>query len=258
MKRCGDMTAIRLTIWLIGIGVLMPVSAQAQWTASGDSGFVAISGGGQFTERQLATSFTVTKFDETAALEIERSSGSGGLFDLTAGIRVVGNLAVGLAFSVFETTEDISLRGTVPSPLFFDRPRTVTFEATGLKRRELGIHLSALYVFPVSDRILVSIFGGPSVFQLRQGLVRDIELGPETDAPLFGSVDVSSVVIDSVRNWAVGGHAGVDGTFLLTSQLGVSGFFRVAGGAVDLTSGNISVSVDVGGAQLGGGLKLFF
>ncbi len=258
MKRCGDMTTTRLTIWLIGIGVLVPASAQAQWTASADSGFVAISGGGQFTDRQLATSFTVTKFDETGTLEVERSSGSGGLFDLAAGMRVVGNLAVGLAFSVFETTEDISGRGTVPSPLFFDRPRSVTFEATGLKRRELGIHVSAVYLYPVSDRILVSFFGGPSVFQLRQGLVRDIELGPETDAPLFESVDVSSVVIDSVRNWGIGGHAGVEGTFLLTSQLGVSGFFRFAAGAVDLTSGDTSRSVDVGGAQLGGGLKLFF
>ena len=46
--------------------------------------------------------------------------------------------------------------------------------------------------------------------------------------------------------------------FLLNDQLGVGGFFRFAGGSVDLPIGNAMTSVDVGGAQLGGGLRLYF
>ena len=86
----------------------------------------------------------------------------------------------------------------------------------------------------------------------------DVELGPETDAPFFDTVDVASVSTTTVSETGLGVHIGFDETFLLNDQLGVGGFFRFAGGSVDLPAGDTLVSVDVGGVQVGGGLRLFF
>lgn len=134
----------------------------------------------------------------------------------------------------------------------------MTFTETALKHREVGIHISAVYVLPVSERFMLSIFGGPTVFRVRQDLVTDVELGPETAAPLFDMVSVASVTTSSANESGIGGHIGFDGTFLLNDQLGVGGFVRYTGGSVDLPTGTTTTTIDVGAAQLGGGLRLFF
>ena len=157
-----------------------------------------------------------------------------------------------------ENQENITGTGAVPNPLFFDRPRIVMFEETDLKHREIGIHFSAVYVIRVADRVVVTVSGGPSLLRLRQDLVSNIELGPETDVPFFDTVSVASVATTSANERGLGGHIGFDGTFLLNEQLGVSAFARYVGGSVDLHNGDSVVSVDVGGFQFGGGLRLFF
>jgi len=249
--------ARRLASVLVGMTVLMLASAQAQTSEWDGNGFISISGGSQFSDKQFEERLSVPKFDETAEFQTDHTSGSGGILDVAGGLRLVGNLAFGVGFSLMENQGDATGHGTVPNPLFFDRDRSVTFDATGLKHREVGIHFSAVYVIPLGDRFLVSIFGGPTVFRLRQELVGDVALGPELDLPFFDSVDVASVTTTSVSETGLGGHVGVDGTFLLNDQLGVVGFFRFDGGSVDVATGTTQVSIDVGGAQAGGGLRIF-
>ena len=115
-----------------------------------------------------------------------------------------------------------------------------------------------VYVIPLSDRIRVSVFGGPTLFRLNQDIVEDLQLGPEPGAPFFNTVDVQSAVASSVTQSGFGGHFGFDGTYLLTSQFGVTGIFRFAGGSVELLDESSATSIDVGGPQLSGGLRLFF
>ena len=243
---------------LLGMVVLSMASAQSQTTKWEGKGFFSISGGGQFGDTAFEAPLTVETFDEFAQFETDHTSSSGGLLDVAGGFRIAGNLAFGVGFSVMENEDDATGRGTVPNPLFFDRSREVTYTATGLKHREIGINLSAVYVIPVTERFLVSIFGGPTFFRLRQSLVSDLQLGPETDPPFFDSVEVTSVATTSVSESGFGGHIGFDGTVLLNDFLGVGGFFRFASGSVDLPMGGTTVSVDVGGLQLGGGLRLMF
>ena len=256
MKRRGDIVARGLAAATAVMAVLTLGSAQAQeWTGNG---FVSISGGGQFGDRQFEANLSVPKFDEIAEFETDHALSGGGILDVAGGLRVWRNLAFAVGFSVQESSDEITGSGSVPNPLFFDRPRAVTFAETGLKHREVGIHFSAVYVIPVSDRFTVSLFGGPTIFRVRQDPVSSIVLGPETDAPLFETVTVASVGTSSVDETGGGGHLGFDGTFLLNDQLGVGGFFRYAGGSVDLPTGNSMTSLDVGGAQVGGGLRVFF
>lgn len=262
MRRNGDVVARRLTILFVCLAVLTLGRAEAQiseWVSEWDGlGFISISGGGQFSDRELTVTQSAPKFEEVAQFETNHTSGSGGLLDVAGGVRIMRNLGVGVGLSFLRNQSNANGTGTVPNPLFFDRPRDVTFAQTGLEHREIGIHFSAVYVIPVSDRFMVSAFGGPTLFRLRQDLVSNVELGPETHAPLFDIVNVESVSTTSVSETGFGGHIGFDGTFLLNDQLGVGGFFRYAGGSVDLPTGDTLVSVSVGGLQIGGGLRLFF
>ncbi len=248
--------ARRLTATVATVALLTLGSAEAQeWTGNG---FISISGGGQLGDRQFEANLSVPKFDEIAEFETDHALSGGGILDVGGGLRVWRNLGFGAGFSMLQTSDDVSGTGSVPNPLFFDSPRSVTFTETGLKHREVGVHFSAVYVIPVSERFMVSLFGGPTIFRVRQDFVTDVELGPETDAPLFETVSVASVTTSSTDETGFGGHIGFDGTFLMNDQLGVGGFFRYTGGSVDLPAGNSMKTIDVGGAQLGGGLRLFF
>ena len=258
MRRDRDVAARRLTTLFVCLATLTLGSAEAQTSEWDGHGFISISGGGQFSDREFKIPLSVPMFDELARFETTHTSGSGGLLDVAGAVRIAGNLGVGGGLSVTRSQNDGLGTGIVPNPLFFDRSRDVSFLETGLEQREIGIHFSAVYVIPVSDRFLVSVVGGPTLFRLRQDLVSDVELGPETDAPFFDTVDVASVSTTTVSETGLGVHIGFDGTFLLNDQLGVGGFFRFAGGSVDLPAGDTLVSVDVGGVQVGGGLRLFF
>ena len=243
---------------VIGLLIFASANASAQTSEWTQQGFVSLSGGGQFGNGELQSIISVPKFDELAELNIEHNIGSGGVLDFTGGVRLWRNIALGIGFSLFEGKDEISGNGSVPNPLFFDRHRDVAIEDTGPKQRQIGIHFSAVYVMPLTDRIIVSFSGGPTVFNIRQGFVSGFQLGPETDVPFFDTVSVESVSTEITSASSLGGHLGVDGTFMYTEQLGFGGFFRYSVGSVDIPVGNRNISASLGGTQLGAGVRVFF
>ena len=56
----------------------------------------------------------------------------------------------------------------------------------------------------------------------------------------------------------VGFHVGADGSYRLTPRLAVGAFLRYAAATVDLAGRAGEVSVDVGGLQIGAGVRLQF
>ena len=172
----------------LAIAVSTVGSAQAQTSEWEGNGFVAIGGGGQFSDKEFKAKLSVPKFDEVADFETTHTSGSGGLLDISGGLRIVGNLGFGVAFSLMENQDDIAGTGTVPNPLFFDRPRSVMFAETGLKHREIGVHFSAVYVIPVSERFLISVSGGPNLVSAPSGPSRVLKksvCGIDTAIPTY-------------------------------------------------------------------------
>ena len=258
MTQHGTRVARGLPAIISSIMVLSFASAHAQTSDWDGTGFVTIGGGTQSASQTFKSTKSVMKYGELAEFETDYSSSNGAILDVSAGIRVWQKLAFSVGVSLFESQDNISGQGTVPNPLFIGRPRTVTFEGASFQHRQLGIHLSIVYVIPLSERIRVSVFGGPTLFQLNQDIVEELQLGPETGAPLFNTVEVQSAVATSVTQAGIGGHFGFDGTYLLTSQFGVTGTFRFAGGSVELLDGDSAIPVDVGGPQFSAGLRLFF
>ena len=259
MNRYRNIVVAKLAVLMIGLAL---GNAEAQvWPAFQEwtgRGFVSVGGGGQLGGRQFKDQSSIRKFDELALLETQHTLTGGGLLDVSGGLRLWRSLGASIGFSTVHMTDDIAGTGTVPNPLLYHRPRPVSYAKTGLKRQELAVHLSAVYVVPVSERFIVSILAGPTLFRIHQDVISDVELGPETQAPLFSTVTVNALTTASVGRTGIGGHIGFDGTFLLNEELGASGFVHYAGGAVDLPSSNTVISINVGGAQVGGGLKLFF
>ena len=259
MNRYRNIVVAKFTILIVGL-TLGNAEAQIwpnfqEWTGQG---FVSVGGGGQLGGHQFKDQSSLRKFDELALLETQHTLTGGGLLDVSGGLRLWRSLGASIGFSTVRMTDDIVGTGTVPNPLLHQRPRPVSYTETGLKHHELAVHLSAVYVVPVSERFIVSLLAGPTLFRIHQDVISEVELGPETQAPLFSTVTVNALTTSSVGRTGFGGHIGFDGTFLLNEELGASGFFHYAGGAVDLPSGNTVISIKVGGAQLGGGLKLFF
>jgi hypothetical protein len=71
-------------------------------------------------------------------------------------------------------------------------------------------------------------------------------------------VSLGSVAVQSVKDTGVGFNIGVDGTYLFTDRIGGGIVLRYTGGSVDLDSDAGTVSLDVGGFQIGFGLRVRF
>ena len=74
---------------------------------------------------------TGTIYDEAATITSSSTFSSGSLFDVAVGIRVFRNLTVGVGYHQEQNDTDGQLTGSIPSPVFFNRPRTLTDSVTG-------------------------------------------------------------------------------------------------------------------------------
>jgi hypothetical protein len=229
-------------------------NAQVQpWT---DNGYFNINYSYQSGDRSFEESLTDTVFAEEATYAVEHGSGGGGQFDIGGGVRVWQNLAAAVSVTSFSTSDGASITGSVPHPLFFNSPRTGVFSRTDLEHKELGVHIQAAWVMPLNEKISVTVAGGPSFFSVDQSLITGVTTATEV-AP-FDTVAIASVATTSVSENGVGGNAGVDVTYLVTEQLGGGLFVRWAGGSVDIPANGGTQSLDVGGVQVGIGLRARF
>ena len=229
-------------------------AAQAdEWTGIG---FLNVNGGYQIGNRDFEVQLLTDLYDEAAEYTSEHTSTGNGIVDITAGFRLWRGLALALNFTSFNTTGSAQVTGAVPHPLFFNRPRSVMFELTDLSRRELGYHVQAYYLIPLTERFSVALFGGPSLIRLQQDVVS--EVGIAEMGPPFSDVDVTAISTAIEKGTGFGGSVGADLSYRFTPVVGAGFFLKYVGGSVDLVETEDGGSVGVGGMQLGGGLRIFF
>ena len=118
------------------------------------------------------------------------------------------------------------------------------------------MHVQARGVFPVGSRVQVMVFGGPSFFQVKQGIITDYTVNesyPYDEA----SFRAATTTAASVSN--IGFNAGGDVAFFFTRQVGVGATVQFSGATVELPGVFGSTQeVKVGGGQAGVGLRLRF
>jgi opacity protein-like surface antigen len=219
-------------------------------------GYVSANGGYQATSTDFRDTVAFTEFLEEAQVESSYSVSTGPQLDVAGAVRLWRLVGVGVGVTRFSRTGGASVAAEIPHPFFFDRPRAIEGEASGLKREELAVHLQAVAFLPTPGRFSVALFGGPSLFSVKQGLVSRVEYNQEYP---YDTAAFSGTRTDRASESNLGFNAGADVGFFLSRNVGVGGVIRFSRAAMELTSADgDSVTFDAGGFQAGGGLRLRF
>ena len=249
------------TMWLAACCAALGLSAsdaQAQMLNWEDTGYVMVNAGLQAQSRSFTEISTPLIYGENALVTVPHEVSSGLFFDVAGGVRAWRNLGVGVGFSRFSDEEAPTLRAEVPNPLIFGSPRNAVASTGELKHSETAVHLHALWMIPISDKIELAAMGGPSFYKIEQDFVAGIAVS-EGVLPPFTSVTITSVTTKTESKRTTGFTAGADLTYLITRQLGAGAILRYSAASVDLpTAGAGTVTVDAGGLQIGAGLRVRF
>jgi hypothetical protein len=222
-------------------------SAQTmQWT---DKGYVTFNVGAQVGSDDLDTSSSFSLYDETATVTSTQKVKSGAFFELGGAYRVWGNnLLAGVSFTHTGSDTNVSLNASIPDPLVTDHPRSVSASQSGAKHSENVIHLDAIWMIPVANKLDVGVFGGPSIFMVKQDTITTLsvaEPGPSVDAPLA-----------EVKKTTAGINFGVDVQYLIRKDVAIGGIARYAWGSADIDGATDKLKV--GGFQIGVGARYRF
>ena len=222
-------------------------SAQTmQWT---DKGYASINVGAQAGSHDLSESGSFSIYDETATFSSTAKVKGGALFDIGGAYRIWGkNLLGGVTFSHVGSKSDGSLTGSVPDPVIHDRPRSVVKAFSGLKHSENAVHLDAIWMIPVANKMDVGISAGPTIFSVKQDTIPSLtvtEPGPT----------VTTTVVSASKT-TVGFNVGADLQYMLRKKYGVGGFMRYSIGSVSLPGATKKLTV--GGFQIGVGGRYRF
>jgi hypothetical protein len=247
----------RLAMFVIGLAAFAS-QASAQALPWEGRGFLNVNFGLQVIAEDVATTTTSFElYDETGKLTTAQSIDSQApFFDIGGGFRVAGNFGVGFSYSRLSATGAAEVTAQVPSPVYYDQPRTATATANDLEHVESGYHFQALWMLPITDKFDIVISGGPSLFSLKQGAVTSPQI-TEVGSP-YSSVNMTVSQTTTTGN-QIGFNVGADMTFRFANNVGVGAMIRYAAATVSLTSdGGDTSDVKVGGFQFGGGLRIRF
>ena len=230
----------------------MPAPAAAQ---AGQRFTISVNGGYQPSTTAFDDRVTYDLNRETATVDTDYSVEAGPLFDAGVSLRLWKGLAVGVSFSRFSVDETADVTASLPHPLFFQRPRNITGQPGGLSREETGIHIQAQYQLPPFGPLQVVVGGGPSIIDVKQSIVTDVNY---TESFPFDTAEFVGVDSREISGTAGGFHVGADLRWMFTPNIGVGGLIRFSRGTVDLTVDSRTIQVDAGGFQVGGGIRLGF
>ena len=241
MKKTTSMIVLIAGLLLAG------ASRTAAQTPLGGKVFINVNGGGQMTTDEFTTGNALTIYGQTATWTTTETVNSGGLFDISVGYRVWHDVGVAIGFSSFKNSGSAAGVALVPSPIFFNRPNTVTLDLSTAPRTDRNMYLVAVWFLPIREKIDLAISIGPSFTRVKQQLVTDIIVPAGTSNAI--------PVVATQSGTAKGLNVGIDGTYMFLKWLGAGAFIRYNGGSIDLAQVN---GVKAGGAQGGIGARLRF
>ena len=221
------------------------VSAQTPTPAT-ERFFLNVNVGGQLATRTVNTVATKIVYDETASLTSTQPVGRGAVIDFDGGYRIHGDFFAGVMVSFFSNSETAATSASIPDPLFFNRPKTVTGSTSGLKRHETTAAPHVTWSRPLTDNMDFNVSGGIAFIHLSQDLAGNFDVTAPQNVTILQTTETGN---------GVGPFAQVDVVYNLKARYGVGGFVRYAGAKVDLPS---IADANVGGMQAGGGIRIRF
>lgn len=226
--------------------------AQTGWQ---DRGWLSIDYASQGAPTTFSTSTVFQTNIESGSVSTNYPIRRAPLFDVGGGARIWRNLGVGVSVSYTTQDDDAEVTAKAPHPFFFNQPRTATGSQSVL-RQETGVHVQALWMIPATLHLQIGVFGGPSFYMAKQGLVTAVNY---SESYPFDTATFTNALTEEQSRNAIGFNAGVDVVYLFGSRIGVGAIARFsrAQATFDLVNGG-TAPVDIGGVQLGGGLRLRF
>jgi hypothetical protein len=232
-------------------------SASAQGGTWADRGYINVGWGVESGSSAMTDSRTGTIYEEAATVTSSSTFSSGSLFDVGVGIRVFRNLTFGASYHQEQNDTEGRLTGSIPSPVVFNRPRTLDQAVPGLDRKESAVHLQFGWVVPINEKFDVLVYGGPSFFRLEQDVVSDVSFGEGNNNTV-----VATPSIATRERSQTGYNVGADATYIVwqndSVRIGAGGFVRFTQASMDVDMLSTAQSTDVGGVQFGFGARLRF
>ena len=218
-------------------------------------GFISINGGYQGTTTEFGDTYNFTRNQETGTTRLTYPVDAGPTFDIGGGVKLWRHMGVGVAVSRFTRGGIVSATAAIPHPFFLQQHRDVEGESNA-GHEETGIHLQAQYALPLSGRLQVTLMGGPSVLQVNQTMVVDVNYTEEYpyDTATFAGVEAARK-----KGSKTGFNLGADVRWMLTRTVGLGALVRFTRATIDLEAAqDRTVSVEAGGTQVGVGLRVAF
>lgn len=231
--------------------VATPAAAQ-----SGSQARVYITGDGLYQALfdPFSKSSTFQIFQETGTFSALYPAGKSPAFAGGLVIRLWKSVSIGAMVTRVQTTTDATVEGEIPHPFFFNRDRPISGTAH-VQRDERAAHLQFRVVIPVTRRFDLSVFGGPSRWQIQQDRIANIDYASEYP---FDTARFSGVVIDTVDGMTWGYNAGLDASVYLTKHIGVGGLLLIATANPGDDPSATTADTRIGGLRAGGGIRLRF
>jgi hypothetical protein len=238
-------TTIIAMIGTLTLGNALPARAQTPATADETTMFLNISVGGQFQNRDFSSVTTFDLFNENGSVTANQTLGSGFVFDATGGYRIWPSIAAAIGVSTSSGSGDAAALLAIPDILVRGKPTLVAVDYSELKQFNVAINFQIVWMKPLTDRLDLSVFGGPSVVRVKQELAGAVP----------SATSAATAVETQTETTAKAGTVGVDLSYRMNDRYGVGGFVRYAGGQVDLPAVS---NFTFGGAQAGGGIRIRF
>ena len=260
MRAPHGMTA---AIALLMIGCARPAAAQRPAPArkaseTQDRFRISVNGGVQLSSLSFDTSATKVVYIENAVIATSYRIRRDVDIDGGLSVRLVGGFGVGVSVSSATSKKDADVSAAIPNPFFFKMPRTITGIAPGQEHSELVTHVYGLYTLHPARRVDLALSAGPSFFRVRQDVVTDVSF--VDTYPFDAAVFTAATSVRVTATDAVGFNAGADVGMKLARHAGLGASVRFSKASASLTMPNSTntVSMDVGGTQLAGGVRFWF
>ena len=241
---------------LVALAALACTASPADAQTWSERVLISVNGAFQSTTHEARDRFEFEKNLETGSTDVDYSVQGGFVFDGGVSVRLWKNLAAGVSVSYFTRDESAATSSSIPHPFFFQQPRTISGDATGVKRTETAVHVQAVYLVNPGGKLRMAFSGGPTFFNLEQDLVTEVTV---TEAYPYDTVTFAAAEKRRENGSTVTFNVGADLMWMLTRQFGVGGLVRFSPASVDLDApGNRTISVDAGGVYAGGGIRILF
>lgn len=235
------------TVCLVGITAGSASAQSLKWDQTFIAGAnVGAQASGSRTE---TTTFNFNLYDESATISNVRSVPSGLLFDVFGAARIRGNFGVAGIAIQRNANSDGAVTAAIPSPIFFDQPRSVTTSISDMRHRERWAGGYGAYMIKLDKKAGLLLMGGPMIVAVDHALPNSATV---TEGATEPSVTVA-VVEASKTVWGYG--VGADFSYMVMPNIGVGAQARYIGAKASLSNDS---KITLGGFQVVAGIRVSF